>query len=128
MLDRETPPAAEGEADDGGDAVHRIVRDSPAVAIVNKIAASTALLWITATAARSMETRGRAVAEGDPDLLRRIRRLNRSRFRRMTMPIRAFLLSLTICFFRRKFRKPHANSMSKSSSLRTRKICWSGSS
>jgi len=36
MLDPEIPPEAEGEADGGGDAVHRIARDSPAVAIASK--------------------------------------------------------------------------------------------
>jgi hypothetical protein len=52
MLDPEIPPEAEGEADGVEDAVHRIARGSPAVAIGSKSAASTALPWITAIAVR----------------------------------------------------------------------------
>ena len=65
MLDPEIPPEAEGEVDGDADVAHRIARDSPAVAIASNSVVSTALPWITAIAARSAETKGRA-DEGRP--------------------------------------------------------------
>ena len=66
MLDPEIPPEVEGEADGGGDVVHRIARGSPAVAIASNTAVSTALPWITAIAARSAGTKGPRGRGGRP--------------------------------------------------------------
>ena len=60
MLDQETPPEAEGEADGVADAAHRIARDSPAVAIASNTAVSIPPPWITAIAAHWPGTRARA--------------------------------------------------------------------
>lgn len=72
MLDPEIPPEAEGEVDGDADVAHRIARDSPAVAIASNSAVSTALPWITAIAARSAETKGRADEVDVPVSLRRM--------------------------------------------------------
>ena len=49
MQDQDVPPEAEGEADDGEDAVPRTPAASPA-ATASSTAAFTALPWTTATA------------------------------------------------------------------------------
>src|ERR1700674_4723759 len=98
MLDPEVPPEAEGEADGGADAAPRIAQASLPVAIASNSAASTALLWITAIAARSAGTKGGAGEVAVPASLHPILRSNPSPFRRTRMPIRASLRLWKICF------------------------------
>src|SRR5271170_804200 len=104
MLDPETPPVVEGNADGGVADGRRIAQAIPAVATASKLAASTALPWITAIAARSAETKA-SVDAAVPALLRPMLLWNPNHFRPTAMPIRASLPSSMICFSRPRFRR-----------------------
>src|SRR5882762_3276143 len=112
MQDRDTPPAAEGETGGGAGAVRPII----AVAVVRagrdtiaRTAASTPPPWTTVIARhRAATTDTSRVADCGRALRPLTIRLILSHCRCAKMRTRASLLSLTICFSWRKFRRRRA--------------------
>src|ERR1700691_4940712 len=104
MLDPQIPPAAEGEADGGVDAVPRIGVGPAVVVTASSRAASTPPRWTTTTEPAWAATKAPEAAD-DPALGRRMLRRNPSRCLPVTTPLLASLRSSMTCSFRQRSRR-----------------------
>src|SRR5215475_5726886 len=110
MQDPDIPPeVVEGEIDGVADVVRPIVAAIPAT-IVNSIAASTPLPWITTIARDREATPASARDAAAQDLRPLIHPSNPLPCRSARTPIRASSRSSLTCSFLPRFRKPRASS------------------